>query len=184
MPKPKIFDEGNDVSDDVLTNFIKKLASQQKPEPKPKQKRVISEERKEQLRAQLIKGRENSMKSRSKETKALKVEKEKEVKQPTKAPPTSPIDKKEFLNLHSKIDTLVNHMQEVTTLQKETLEYKKNKRKAKPEVEEEFLIFKPKKEEPKKEEPKKEEPKPTPQPTPQPVQLSKYFTPTFKHRLF
>ncbi len=144
MGKSNIFQESNE-GEEALTNLIKKLVTQSKP-GKPKQKRVISEERKEQLRQQLLKGRENSIKSRSKVNKEMQ-KKEEEVNKPAPPPPSnSPAKFPEFNALHSKIDDLVTHMKEVTSLQKEHLEYKKNKKNK-----DEVVLFKPKKKEEKQE---------------------------------
>ena len=153
MGKSNIFQESNE-GEEALTNLIKKLVTQAKP-GKPKQKRVISEERKEQLRQQLLKGRENSIKSRSKVNKEMQ-KKEEEVNKPAPPPPSnSPAKFPEFNALHSKIDDLVTHMKEVTSLQKEHLEYKKKKKNKNEsddkEKSDEVVLFKPKKKEEKQE---------------------------------
>jgi len=196
MPKKPIFQESNEETlsnrrlagwekvipgnpdhflptDEAMTNLLKKLITQTtEQKPKPKQKRVISEERRQQLREQLIKGREMSIKSRSKENKKPEESKPMIEIKPVEAKPQT----QDLSKLETKFDSMLDELKQLNQLSKETLEHKKAKKKIKEEkeVEKEFLLFKKKE---KKEE--TSESKPT-QPTPQPAQppapkIPKYY---------
>jgi hypothetical protein len=97
---------------------------------------------------------------------------------------SAPIEKKEDLNkLESKFDHMIAHLQEISSMQKETLEYKRSKKKVqeKPKEEEgtEFL-FLPK---------KKVEPPKTPAPQQEQIQPQQkvphfYYVPVPKKQMF
>lgn len=153
MPKKQIFQEDAENTDDnaLLTTLVKKILAQSEPK-KPKQKRVITDERREQLKLQLMKGREKSQQTRSKATKIIKENavKDQEIKQKEASRIASSLDlemksakekaiestneneTKERRILQNKIDDLVTQVKDLTATQKEHFEYKKSKRVAKP----------------------------------------------------
>ena len=141
MPKKVNPFENNEESNELMKSLFKKLIGTEKP----KQKRVISEERRQQLREQLKKGRENSILSRTETAKSKKEPPKEQPKEPlpkgfvqaglqpseqSKELVSAPIEKKEDLNkLESKFDHMIAHLQEISSMQKETLEYKRSKKK-------------------------------------------------------
>ena len=105
-----------------LHNLMQELLKNQKP----KQKRVITDERREQLKEQLLKGREKSLATRAKQKEDNAIKK-KLLKEKKNAPeqPVQPVQKDDN-DMSAKFDNLLAQMKELTGLQKETLDHKKN----------------------------------------------------------
>ena len=170
MPKKQIFDESKETETELMENLFKKLIGQQKP----KRTRKITDERREQLREQLKKGREMSIISRTETAK-----KKREQKEQPDAPPPSPVKEAlpkqtDLSQLESKFDNMINHLKDISTMQKETLEHKKQKNQKKKEKDDDDAIdwLKPSKQE------KKEAPPPAKQQQQQQQQQQQLPPPT------
>ena len=156
--------------EEIVKQLVTQMGQTQTPPPKPKQKRVLTEERKEQLREQLAKGREKSLYSRTMMQKAnppefttsLEPEPPKKVQKQRKKAETVKVEQPTYS--HEKIDELITNIKELTQAQKTKMEKKEKIEKEKEEKakekqiemeDEKFLFLPEKKSIPIKQEPQK-----------------------------
>ena len=178
--------------EEIVKQLVTQMGQTQTPPPKPKQKRVLTEERKEQLREQLAKGREKSLYSRTMMQKAnppefttsLEPEPPKKVQKQRKKAETVKVEQPTYS--HEKIDELITNIKELTQAQKTKMEKKEKIEKEKEEkakekeieIEDEKFLFLPEK----KSIPIKQEP---PKPAiATPKQPSIYYVPKPNNRIF
>ena len=186
-----VFDQNHEESpqvnyEEIVKQLVTQMGQTQTPPPKPKQKRVLTEERKEQLREQLAKGREKSLYSRTMMPKTnppeftTSLEPEPPVKVPKQRKTVAPAYANE------KIDELITNIKELTQAQKTKMEKKEKLEKEKEEkakekereIEDEKFLFLPEK----KSIPIKQEPqKPA---IVIPKQPSIYYVPKPNNRIF
>ena len=145
--------------EEIVKQLVTQMGQTQTPPPKPKQKRVLTEERKEQLREQLAKGREKILYSQTmmpktnppEFTTSLEPEPPKKVQKQRKKAETVKVEQPTYS--HEKIDELITNIKELTQAQKTKMEKKEKierekeekAREREREIEDEKFLFLPEK---------------------------------------